>query len=113
MVVAATNRPDTLDPALRRPGRFDWEVEFTLPDADARRSILETSGRGLSTDSCLPYDDIVSETDGWTPAELAAIWTEAALLTADDERDLILEEDCWEGFRRVREQRRQKGASRV
>jgi transitional endoplasmic reticulum ATPase len=113
VVVAATNRPETLDPALRRPGRFDWEVEFTLPNNEARRSILESSGRGLSTASCLPYDAIVLETDGWTPAELAAIWTEAALLAADDERDLILEEDYLEGFRRVREQRRQKGASGV
>lgn len=113
VVVAATNRPDTLDSALRRPGRFDWEVKFTLPNTDARRSILETSGRRLSTSARLPHDAIVAETDRWTPAELAAIWTEAALLTADDEREVILEEDYLEGFRRVREQRRQKGATGV
>jgi transitional endoplasmic reticulum ATPase len=113
VVVAATNRPETLDPALRRPGRFDWEVEFILPDAGARRSILESSGRGLSIAPHLPYDSVASQTDGWTPAELAAIWSEAALLTADDERDVILEEDYLEGFRRVHQQRRRKGAPGV
>ncbi len=113
VVVAATNRPDAVDSALRRPGRFDWEVEFKLPDATARRLVLENSGRKISKVASLPYDTVVSGTDGWSPVELTAIWSEAALLAADDERDLILPSDFVEGFSRVREQRQQKAPQHV
>lgn len=108
VVVAATNRPEALDPALRRPGRFDWEVEFSLPDQSGRRAILECSGRTLNKHGTIPYDDIAARTDGWSSAELAAVWSEAAFYAAEDGRDAILEEDYQEGFVRVQLQRGQK-----
>ncbi len=110
VVVAATNRPETLDPALRRPGRFDWEVEFSVPDLNARQAILERSARGLTVNDDMPHAEIGALTEGWTPAELAVIWSEAALLAADDERESIHEEDYREGQRRVEQQRRQREA---
>lgn len=111
VVVAATNRPETLDPALRRPGRFDWEVEFTLPGQKERHTILERSTRGLSVNSGLPHGEISEMTEGWSPAELVVIWSEAALLAADDGRESIHEEDYREGYRRVAQQRQQRGVA--
>jgi len=108
VVIAATNRPDSLDPALRRPGRFDWEIAFTLPNELDRAVILKTSARHLKAEADLPHGTIAKLTDGWSGAELAAIWSEAALLAAADARACILEEDYVEGHRRVARQREQK-----
>jgi transitional endoplasmic reticulum ATPase len=105
VVIAATNRPDDLDPALRRPGRFDWEINFPEPDEEDRMAILEASGRGLRKADDLPLEKIAAETDGWSSAALAAVWTEAGLLAVDDySRTTILIEDFLGGVDRVRRQ---------
>lgn len=78
IVIGATNRPDNIDPALRRPGRFDREFYFPLPDMDARKSILNihTADWGLSE----PFKDSLAEnTKGYGGADLRALCTEAAL----------------------------------
>lgn len=106
VVVAATNRPQDIDMALRRPGRFDWEIEFGLPILEDRRAILRASATGLNTTGLLPHDAIAAETDGWSSAELAAVWTEAALLAIADERSTIIAEDYEGGYSRVAGQRR-------
>ena len=98
IVLAATNRPDRIDPALRRPGRFDWEIVFGLPDTDDRLAILEVDARRLSTVEPLPLESIAEESAGWSGAELASIWTEAALLAARDDRPAIDGEDLSEAF---------------
>jgi transitional endoplasmic reticulum ATPase len=106
VVVATTNRPQDIDVALRRPGRFDWEINFPLPQADDRVDILSVSARHLRTHGSLPHLRIAAETEGWSAAELTAIWSEAALLAvADGGREVILAEDYVGGHARVAEQR--------
>ena len=101
VVIAATNRPQDIDAALRRPGRFDWEILFPLPNSHDRKSILQTSARRLSTTGPLPHVWVSHETEGWSAAELAAIWSEAALLAVADGRSTIMAEDYVGGFERV------------
>lgn len=98
IVLAATNRPNSIDPALRRPGRFDWEIGFDLPNMDDRLAILEVDARRLATVEPLPLESIGQESAGWSGAELASLWTEAALLAARDDRPAIDGEDLLEAF---------------
>ncbi|KAG5485394.1 hypothetical protein LSCM4_06031 [Leishmania orientalis] len=84
VVIGATNRPDTLDPALRRPGRFDRELVFPLPDAAARRHILSIQlAKKVMPVNALQraalLEDLVGMTEGYTGADLAALCTEASL----------------------------------
>lgn len=104
-VIATTNRPQDIDVALRRPGRFDWEIAFPLPDRGDRLEILEISARHLRTSAALPHALVADLTDGWSGAELAAIWTEAALLAVADRRDVVMTEDYLGGVERVTHQR--------
>ena len=109
VVIAATNRPQDLDVALRRPGRLDWEIEFPLPSAADRSDILVKSARKLQTMDPLPHEFVAARTDGWSSAELAAIWTEASLLAVADNRNAIFVEDYIGGFERVERQRERIG----
>lgn len=104
VVIATTNRPQDIDVALRRPGRFDWEINFRLPTASDREAILRASSRGLKTAEELPFERVAAATEGWAAADLAAIWSEAALLSVADGRSRILAEDFLGGFDRVGEQ---------
>jgi len=101
VVIAATNRLHDLDVALRRPGRFDWEIEFGLPDLEDRRQILRTSTTRLQCAEEMPIEEIAVLSPGWSAARLASIWTEAALLAAQDSRFSISREDAAEAFERV------------
>jgi transitional endoplasmic reticulum ATPase len=105
VVIAATNRPQDIDIALMRPGRFDWEVQFPLPNRQDRESILRASARRLSTVEPLPHVWISERTEAWSAAELSAIWSEAALLAVEDNRNTIMAEDYLGGFERVSAQR--------
>ena len=100
VVIAATNRPQDLDVALLRPGRFDWEIHFPYPDQADREDILLKTARGLRTREPLPHGCIAAKSEGWSGAELAAIWTEAALLAVEDGRCEIYEEDYIGGYQR-------------
>lgn len=101
VVIAATNRPDDIDIALRRPGRFDWEIHFPYPDRNDREQILRASERRHAVRGDLPHAYVAGRTDGWSGADLAAIWTEAAGLAVIDERDAIGVEDFLGGYERV------------
>lgn len=101
IVIAATNRVDSLDPALTRPGRFDWEIEFGLPTHADRYEILKVAGAQLKTAADLPLEDVAALTEGWSAAELTFIWTEAALLTVGDGREEIAPEDFVQAFERI------------
>ena len=79
-VIATTNRPSALDPALRRPGRFDHEIEVGLPDAEARLHILGIHTREMPTDPDLNLEQIASLTGSYTGADLEALCREAALV---------------------------------
>jgi transitional endoplasmic reticulum ATPase len=111
VVIATTNRPQDIDSALRRPGRFDWEIHFPLPGRDDRESILRKSQPRGAVDN-LPHAIVAEKTDAWSPAELVAIWSEAALFTVADRRKRILEEDYIGGFEQVATQRARKQAER-
>ena len=108
VVIAATNRPDDIDPALRRPGRFDWKVEFGLPDERDRERILRASSRKLNTDENLSHAEVAQKTRSWSAADLAVVWSEAALVAAKDGREKISDEDYLIGVEKVDEQRRRK-----
>lgn len=107
VVIAATNRPQDLDLALRRPGRFDWEIEFPYPNELDREDILRKTARPLRTEGALPHESIAKRSHGWSGADLAAIWSEAALLAVKDNRLTIREEDYMGGFERVARAREQ------
>lgn len=105
-VIAATNRPQDIDIALRRPGRFDWEVDFPLPNMADREAILNVGARSLATRDPLPHAWAAANTEGWSAAELGAIWKEASLLAAADGREAIMTEDYLGGHERVAAQKR-------
>jgi len=118
VVIATTNRPQDIDVALRRPGRFDWEIHFSLPTEEDRETILEISARAVATYGDLPHGEVAKRTASWSSADLTAIWSEAALLAVADGRDSIRTEDYFGGFQRVSEQRLRiandiKGSSEV
>jgi len=79
VVIGATNRPDAIDPALRRPGRFDREIEIGVPDANARHEILMIHTRGMPLDSDVDLRRIAEMTHGFVGADIAALAKEAAL----------------------------------
>ncbi len=82
IVIAATNRPDILDPALLRPGRFDRQVILDRPDVKGRRAILEVHCRGKPLDNDVDLDTIARQTPGFSGADLANLVNEAAILAA-------------------------------
>ena len=109
VVIAATNRPQDLDIALRRPGRFDWEIEFPYPDERDREDILTKTAQRFHTRDPLPHGVIAAKCTGWSAAELARILNEAALLAVADQRKQIYEEDYIGGFERVSRYRNRAG----
>jgi cell division protease FtsH len=82
ILMAATNRPDILDPALLRPGRFDRQVVIDRPDLEGRKGILRVHARGKPLDPAVDLDVIARRTPGFTGADLANVINEGALLTA-------------------------------
>ncbi len=79
VVMAATNRPDDIDEALRRPGRFDRELRINPPDEDGRREILQIHTRGMPLDKDVNFDEIAQKTMGYTGADIQVLCKEAAL----------------------------------
>jgi transitional endoplasmic reticulum ATPase len=104
IVIATTNRPEDIDIALLRPGRFDWVIHFPMPDEDGRRAVLNKS-RPPGAAELLDIVAVAASTEGWSPAELAAIWTDAGLVAAAGGRRLIDEEDFQRAYARVARQR--------
>src|SRR5689334_23760106 len=82
IVIAATNRPDVLDPALLRPGRFDRQVVLDRPDIKGRRAILEVHAKGKPLDKTISLDTLAKQTPGFSGADLANLLNEAAILAA-------------------------------
>jgi cell division protease FtsH len=93
IVMAATNRPDILDPALLRPGRFDRHVVIDLPDIKGRKAILEVHAKGKPLAKGVDFETVAKETPGFSGADLANVINEAALLAARRNRkDVTLKE---------------------
>ncbi|MFI6392460.1 ATP-dependent zinc metalloprotease FtsH [Nonomuraea sp. NPDC050547] len=101
ILIAATNRPDILDPALLRPGRFDRQVTVDRPDLEGRKGILKVHGRGKPFAPEVDLDVIARRTPGFTGADLANVINEAALLTARADQKLISMDTLEEAIDRV------------
>ena len=89
ILIAATNRPDILDPALLRPGRFDRQIGVDAPDMQGRKQILEVHGKGKPLAAGVNLEVLARKTPGFTGADLANVLNEAALLTARSNAQLI------------------------
>jgi cell division protease FtsH len=101
ILIAATNRPDILDPALLRPGRFDRQIVVDRPDRNGRRKILEVHSKGKPLASEIDLDALAAGTPGFTGADLANLVNEAALLAARRGKKTIEQEELEEGIMRV------------
>ncbi|MBV9662147.1 MAG: ATP-dependent zinc metalloprotease FtsH [Acidimicrobiales bacterium] len=101
ILIAATNRPDILDPALLRPGRFDRQVVVDRPDLAGRRRILEVHARGKPMAKSADLDVLARRTPGFTGADLANLLNEAAILTARRNIRQIGMRECEEAIDRV------------
>jgi len=101
IIMAATNRPDILDPALLRPGRFDRRVTVMRPDIKGREEILKVHARGKPLDASIDLREIAKITPGFTGADLANLLNEAALLAARKGETVILYEDISEAVFKV------------
>jgi cell division protease FtsH len=101
ILIAATNRPDVLDPALLRPGRFDRQVQVDAPDLNGRHMILKVHSRGKPMAQDIDLLSVARRTPGFTGADLANVLNEAALLTARSNHKLITDESLDEAIDRV------------
>lgn len=98
IILAATNRPESLDPALTRPGRFDRQVPVTLPDLQGRVAILKVHAAKIKTAPSIDYDRVARMASGASGAELANIVNEAALRAVRDHRPYATQEDMEESI---------------
>jgi cell division protease FtsH len=101
ILIAATNRPDILDPALLRPGRFDRQIVVDRPDRNGRRKILEVHSKGKPLAPEIDLDSLAAGTPGFTGADLANLVNEAALLAARRGKKTIQQDELEEGIMRV------------
>ncbi|MGL5827685.1 MAG: ATP-dependent zinc metalloprotease FtsH [Nocardioides sp.] len=101
ILIAATNRPDVLDPALLRPGRFDRQIQVDAPDTSGRHKILQVHSRGKPMSPDVDLLSVARRTPGFTGADLANVLNEAALLTARSSDQLITNQTLDEAIDRV------------
>src|SRR5229473_471811 len=101
IVIAATNRPDVLDPALLRPGRFDRHVTLDRPDIKGRRAILDVHARNKPLDTTVDLDVLARQTPGFTGADLANLINEAAILAARANKKVIGMDELEEAIERA------------
>ncbi len=113
IVMAATNRPDVLDPALLRPGRFDRRVMVDLPDLKDREAILKVHGRNKPLEKDINITVIAQHTPGFSGADLENVMNEAAILAAKEDRKQITQDDLQESVEKVMmgPERKSKGLS--
>ena len=97
IVLAATNRPDVLDPALLRPGRFDREVVIALPDVKGREAILKVHLKKVKHAEDIDTKSLAKSTPGYSGADLAAVVNEAAIMAALQKCEEIKQEHLDEG----------------
>jgi cell division protease FtsH len=101
IVVAATNRPDVLDPALLRPGRFDRQVILDRPDMKGRVAILKVHSKGKPLDKQVSIEDLARQSPGFSGADLANLVNEGAILAARRNRKVIVQIDFEEALERI------------
>ena len=101
IIIAATNRPDVLDPALLRPGRFDRQITVSLPDKNARKEILAVHAKNKTLDKSVTLENLAKRTPGFSGADLENLLNEAALLTVRRNKKAITMEEIDEATDRV------------
>lgn len=100
-IIAATNRPDILDDALLRPGRFDRIIEIPSPSTEAREQILTIHTREMSVSGKIDFSHLAERTDGCTGADIKAICTEAGMFAIREDRDKVIMEDFLKAIDKV------------
>lgn len=109
IVLAATNRPDVLDPAILRPGRFDRTVVVQMPDYQGRKEIIAVHAKGKKFEDTVDLDTIAKKTIGYSGADLENLLNEAAIMAAKEGRKKISQEDLLESYLKVKLGRKRKG----
>ena len=101
IVLAATNRPDILDPALLRPGRFDRQIEVGTPDSKGREDILKVHAKGKRLDASVDLSVVARATPGFTGADLSNLLNEAAIIAARDNRPVLNMQDMNDAMMKI------------
>ncbi|KAK9942610.1 hypothetical protein M0R45_008264 [Rubus argutus] len=102
-IIMATNRPDTLDSALLRPGRLDRKIEIPLPNEQSRMEILKIHATGIAKHGEIDYEAIVRLAEGFNGADLRNVCTEAGMFAIRAERDYVVQEDFMKAVRKLNE----------
>jgi proteasome regulatory subunit len=110
-IIAATNRPDILDDALLRPGRFDRVIEIPIPDDVSRKAILEVHLNSMNTKK-ISMGRVVERTKGYSGAELKATCVEAGMIAIRDERSSVTNQDMMDAISRLDKKRGQGSTMR-
>jgi cell division protease FtsH len=109
IVLAATNRPDVLDPAVLRPGRFDRSVTVHMPDKKGRVEIMKVHAVGKKFEDNVDFDIVASKTVGYSGADLENLLNEAAIMAVSNGRDKVSQNDLLESYLKVKLGRQKKG----
>ncbi len=109
IVLAATNRPDVLDPAILRPGRFDRSVYVPMPNYRERKAILEVHAKNKKFEEDANLDTVAKKTIAYSGADLENLLNEAAIMAAKDDRKKITQDDLMEAYLKVKLGRKKKG----
>lgn len=109
IILAATNRPDVLDPAILRPGRFDRTVIVHMPDYQGRKEIIKVHAKNKKFEEGIELDIIAKKTIGYSGADLENLLNEAAIMAAKEDRKKIAQEDLLEAYLKVKLGRKKKG----
>ena len=108
IVLAATNRPDVLDPAILRPGRFDRTVTISLPDYEGRKEIMAVHSKNKKFTRDIDFDTVAKRTIGYSGADLENLLNEAAIIAVKEGRKEIVQDDMSEAFLKVSVGRKKK-----
>lgn len=108
-IIMATNRPDTLDPALLRAGRLDRKIEIGLPNEAGRLEVLKIHAESVVKDGEIDYESVVKMSDGLNGADLRNVVTEAGLFAIKDYRDSVNQDDFNKAVRKVVESKKLEG----
>jgi len=105
-MIMATNRPDTLDPALLRPGRLDRKIHIDLPNEQGRMDVLKIHAGGITKHGEIDYEAVVKLSDGFNGADLRNVCTEAGMYAIRGERDYVIQEDFMKAVRKVNDNKK-------
>lgn len=108
-IIMATNRPDTLDPALLRAGRLDRKIEIPLPNEVGRLEIFKIHSQNVSKQGDIDFEALVKMSDGFNGADIRNVVTEAGFFAIRDERDYIIQNDLMKAVRKVAEAKKLEG----